>query len=217
MYHLRQLDIVDPALLAGTHIDLIGLGGIGSSAGQVLARCGCSDMRAFDPDVVDAVNLGSQQYRVSDAANAVPKAIACREIWREATGIEVEAVVDDATRYDLRGVVIAAVDSMATRAAIWERVRDRPAVDWLIDGRMGGESGSLFAVRPMLLADARFYAASLYGDSEAAETTCTARAVAYNTAWIGSLIGRYVKRIVVGEPVERRIDFDLRSLVLVVD
>jgi len=216
MIYTRQLGIVDSECLSALHVDLVGLGGIGSPTGMLLTKLGCRDMRVFDFDTVEEVNLCSQMYRLADARDGVPKARACRSIWRDMSGVEVEAVAEDATAHQLRGIVILAVDSMATRVALWERIRDRPQVEWLIDGRMGAESGTILTVQPVLSADRRLYESTLFPDEEALDLPCTGRAVIYNTFWIASLICRQVKRLVMDEPVESRIDFDLDGLMLVI-
>lgn len=218
MDYVRQLDIVAPDLLAATHIDLVGLGGIGSPTGLLLTKMGCRDIRVFDGDIVEAVNLASQIYRLEDATQGTEKAVACRSIWKEFSGISVEAVVARVQDQALRGIVILAVDSNAARTAIWERcIRDCPQITWLIDARMGAESGTLFTVKPVFPADQRFYEASLYADEEAYILPCTGRAVLYNTLWIAALVGRQVKRIVREQSIERRIDFNLDDLTLIVE
>jgi len=93
----------------------------------------------------------------------------------------------------------------------------RPQVDWLIDGRMGAEQGAILTVQPIQPADRRFYEATLFSDEEAVPAPCTARAIAHNTFWIAALICNQVKRIVMGQEVFRRIDFDLDSYMLIVE
>jgi ThiF family len=216
--YARQQGIVDPRRLAAAQIDLVGVGGVGSPTGLMLTKMGCWNMRVFDDDRVEHVNLASQIYPLKDAQHSTPKAVAARALWREFSGVEVEALVARAEGQALRGLVILAVDSMAARAAIWERsIQDSPRVEWLIDARMGAQSGSIFAVRPALPSDQRFYETSLYSDDEAYHAPCTARAVLYNTFWIAALIGRQIKRIVMEQVVERRIDFNLDDLQLLIE
>jgi adenylyltransferase/sulfurtransferase len=218
MDYTRQYDIVDPRRLASAHIDLVGAGGIGSPTGLMLTKMGCQDLRVFDDDRVEAVNLASQLYRLEDARHGAPKSVAAQQIWREFSGVEVDRVAGRAENHPLRGIVILGVDSMAARSAIWERrIRDCPQVEWLIDARMGAETGVIFTVRPFSSADQHFYQASLYADDEALALPCTGRAVLFNTFWIAALIGRLVKRIVMEQPIERRIDFDLDDLKLVIE
>ena len=218
MDYMRQRDLVDADTLARTHIDLVGLGGIGSPTGLLLTKMGCRDLRAFDGDHVEAVNLSSQLYRLEDAERRNPKALACQEIWRAFSDVEVAAVCDSAETHILRGIVLWAVDSMDARKVLWERLtRGVSFVPWLVDARMGAESGTLLSVRPALPGDRRWYESTLYEDAHTLDLPCTGRAVFYNTLWLAALIGRQVKRIVMGQRVERRIDFDLDQLTLLID
>lgn len=207
MDYTRQLTICDPERVGAVHVDLLGAGGIGSMTGMLLTKLGVHDLRVFDPDAVDDVNLASQLYRRADVGR--PKAVASSEIWGQFSDATVEAIPDAAEAHRLRGIVIVAVDGMAARDTIWDAVQQSPLVEWLIDGRMGAESGSIFCVRPGRLADSRWYESNLYTDNEAVDLPCTGRAVVYNTAFIGALISRLVKSIVMAQPVERRIDFHL--------
>ncbi len=211
----RQSDVCDPMLTAAAHVDLVGAGGIGSTTGLLLTKLGVANIRVFDFDKVEPVNLASQLFRLSDVGQF--KAVACRDVWTAFSDGNVEAVPQRGEVQDLRGIVILAVDSMAARAQLWEQVQRRPLVDWLIDGRMGLESGSIFSLRPGSFAERRWYEASLYDDADVLQLPCTGRSVIYNTAWIASLICRQVKRMLMRQPVERRIDFDLDRLSLVVE
>jgi hypothetical protein len=48
------------------------------------------------------------------------------------------------------------------------------------------------------------------------QLSCTGRAIAYGSLYIAALLGRQVKRIAMDQPVERRIEYDLDELMLVV-
>jgi molybdopterin/thiamine biosynthesis adenylyltransferase len=216
--YTRQRDIVNPERLAAIHIDLVGLGGIGSPTGMLLTKMGCSDVRAIDSDRVELVNLASQLYRLEDMQHGRPKALAAQAIWHAFSGVEAQAVVACAEEIALGGIVILGVDSMAARRAIWEqRIRDQPHIARLIDARMGAENGIIFTINPHSAHDQQFYELSLYTDAEGLPLPCSGRAVLYNTLWIAALIGRQIKRLAMDQPIERRIDFDLASLSLIVD
>ena len=96
------------------------------------------------------------------------------------------------------------------------RMRISAGVNWLIDARMGAESGTILTVRINDLAEEHFYETTLYSDDEALDLPCTGRAVVYNGLWLAALITRQVKRILIDQEVERRIDFDLNDLTLIV-
>ncbi len=116
--YTRQRDIVDPRRLAAVHVDVVGCGGIGSPTGLVLAKMGCTDLRAVDFDRVAPVNLSGQLFRLRDARAGAWKAEALREIYRDFAGIEAQVACAAAAEVALRGIVVAGVDSMAARQAI---------------------------------------------------------------------------------------------------
>ena len=209
--YTRQMDILDPGRLSAHHFDLIGVGGIGSPTGLLLTKMGATDVRVFDPDEVSEVNLPCQVYRTGDLGRS--KALASQELWQQFAGVRVEAVPSEAGDSRLRGIVVVGVDSMSARADIWDVcMRDQADVRWLIDARMGAETGVVFTLKPSLHADQLFYERSLYTDSDAQALPCTGRAVLFNTFFIAALIGRQVKRIVMRQQPEKRIDFNLDDL-----
>lgn len=214
--YTRQRDIVDPGRMAAVHVDVVGCGGIGSPTGLVLAKMGCTDLRAVDFDRVAPVNLSGQIFRLRD--EGAWKAEALREIYRDFAGIEAQVACAAAAEVALRGIVVVGVDSMAARQSIWEQVLRSPTVTHLVDGRMGATSGMVLTVRLDRPADRRGYESSLYDDDRAADLPCTGRTVLYNTFWIAALIARQVSRIVMEQrPPERRVDFDLADLSLMVE
>lgn len=216
--YTRQRDIVDPARLAAVHVDLVGCGAINSPTGLVLAKMGCTDLRAIDFGRVEPVNVSGQIFRLADARAHAWKAEALRDIYHAFAGVEVQAACVAAADVALRGVVVMGVDSMAARQAIWEQVLASPTVSHLIDGRMGATNGMVLTVRLDRPADRRAYESSLYDDDRAVDLPCTGRTVLYNTFWIAALIARQVSRIASEQsPPEYRVDFDLANLSLLVE
>ncbi|MDD9938652.1 MAG: HesA/MoeB/ThiF family protein [Myxococcales bacterium] len=111
--------------LADSRVLLVGAGGLGSAAGQVLARAGVGHLTVADDDVVDLSNLQRQTlYREADAGQ--PKApLAARRLQALAAevGHEVEVVAREmrvlpdgarelAGRFDL---VVEGGDNFATK------------------------------------------------------------------------------------------------------
>ncbi len=222
----RQQDIVDPDVMASLTVTIAGVGGIGSPTALVLSKLGVGKIVAIDPDHVEDVNLPGQLYRLQDAANATPKSEATRQICGEFAGAQVESVQDVAENQELEGIVVSAVDSMAARGRVWRSIIEQmdagsPSsggrVEWLIDARMGAENGTLYAVRPSSPLDQLYYESQLYRDDEALQLPCTGRATVHNGWWIASLIGRAITQVARGNSPERRIDFDLRDLSLIVE
>src|SRR5262245_61866228 len=63
--------------LGNSRVTLIGCGALGAMHAEMLARAGVSFLRLVDRDFIEESNLHRQvMYDESDAANALPKAIA---------------------------------------------------------------------------------------------------------------------------------------------
>ena len=208
----RQLDIVSADEL-DFPITLAGAGGIGSPLALALAKMGCRRLAIYDPDVVEAHNLPNQLYRLNDVGR--PKVEALAELLREFAPLELEARQEQLAGQALRGVVLSAVDSMASRQAIWHgSVRWKPAVPLYVDARMGAELCRVLTINPTDPDDVAAYEASLCGDEEAAEDVCTAQAIIYNTFGVTALAANQVKRYARGEALERDLFFDFATLTL---
>lgn len=188
----RQLDLVDMKQLAALPVTIIGAGGIGSPTALTLARMGVERITVYDFDTVEDHNLATQSYRLKDIGRKKVEALA--EIVAEATGTAITAKAERWVAQPLRGVVIAAVDSIEVRKEIWAAVKERPAVRLFIEGRMGGEHYHVFGVRPCDPAHIRRYEVELFPKEQAAELPCTARAIIFNVQAIAADIGNMVKR-----------------------
>jgi molybdopterin/thiamine biosynthesis adenylyltransferase len=213
--YLRQLEILSPQQLRRFQFTLVGAGGINSAVAILLVKMGvpAEHMTIYDPDGVEAHNLPNQMFFCKH--QGLSKVEALKRV--------IKAFVGDAPRVvpkaidgtePLQGIVISGVDSIQSRQAIWAAVRYNARCPLYIDGRMGGLAGLIFTVRPHHPDDVNFYEGSLHPPEASVEEPCTARAIVFNTMFIGSLVANQVKKFVAGEPFSRLISFDLRSLQL---
>ncbi len=208
----RQLDLVSAEEL-DFPVVLVGAGGIGSPLALALAKMGCKRLALYDPDIVEAHNLPTQMYRLSDIGR--PKVVALAELLCQFAPLHVEVRQERVGAQTLRGVVISAVDSMASRQAIWQGcVRYRAAVPLYFDARMGAEVCRVLSVNPSDPDEVRAYEGTLHSDEEAVEDVCTAQAIIYNTFAVAALVANQVKRHARGEPLERDVIFDFATLTL---
>ena len=91
-------------------------------------------------------------------------------------------------------------------------------IDRFVSVRMGAESGTVIVVRPHRAADHIWYESNaLYPDERAMPLPCTGRATSYCASIAATLAVRTVKRLMLAQPVERQVDFDLGGLMFVVD
>src|SRR6185295_6306084 len=105
---------------------IIGCGALGSAQAESLARAGVGRLRIVDRDFVEFSNLQRQtMFTESDAAERLPKAIACANHLREIDrGIEVEPEIADVNFSNIErlianaDVVLDGTDNFATRYLI---------------------------------------------------------------------------------------------------
>jgi hypothetical protein len=104
---------------------------------------------------------------------------------------------------------------MAARSGIWQAsARYQPAVQLLIDARMGGEVGRLLAISPTDPDDVAFYESTLHDDADADPEPCFDQSVGYATLVLGGLVAAAVKRFATGEPTRGETVIDLATLTL---
>lgn len=208
----RQLDFVTPDQL-DVDVHVVGVGGLGSPIALALAKLGCPRIHLYDPDSVEPHNLPNQVYRVRDVGR--PKVEALAELLQEFVPAAVTPHTEKVGVADLSGIVVSAVDSMASRRAIWEgSVRYRTGVRLLVDARLGGEVGRVLAVLPASPIDVDRYEATLFADAAAYEDACTAQATIYTGFGVAALVAGAIKRHVRQQelPWDQVLDFTTSTL-----
>lgn len=194
--HLRQLEIL-PEEMLNQSVAIIGLGGIGSPTAYMLAKMGMKNLTIYDFDEVDTHNISTQFYGLLDVGKF--KTISLENRIRDELGMTVKAFPAKVQKIPSTDIVITAIDSMDERIKIFNATEEFPK--WIIDARMGLEFCRIYAFSPFDMYAVEQYKKSLYPSSEAEELPCSARAVVYNTFFIGSIITSIVKKILVGEEV----------------
>ncbi len=204
----RQLDLL-PLEVLDTPVVIVGAGAVGSFVALTAAKMGLTRITVFDDDAVDVGNLPGQFYRLSDLGRLKVHALA--DLIRSFEGVDITAHARRFQGGRLRGVVVAAVDNMASRRAIWEAVQLDPQVSMLIDCRMGGLVARVHSVVPSDPAAGRRYEASLHADAEAVEEPCSARTILFTVLGISSIATRLVRMHLVGQELPREVvqDFQL--------
>ena len=198
----RQLDLL-PLETLTTPVTVIGAGAVGSFVTLTLAKMGLSQLTVFDDDIVDAGNLPSQFYRLEDLGKRKVQALAAL-----VTSFEDVQIVAITRRFEggpLGGIVVGAVDSMASRRLIWDAVRFDPRVRLLLDCRMGGLVSIVRPVRPANPTIVRGYEATLHSDAEALEEPCSARSILFNVLGIASTVARLVRAELIGLELPREV------------
>lgn len=166
-------------------VTLIGAGSVGSFIALLLARQGIEDLLVLDADDVASHNVPMSAYRPKDVGRS--KVHALQEIVLEATGLKITAIDNMYTDHPLRGTVIASVDTMDARTAIWKSVRMNPNIDILIDTRVYERFVEVYFVRPCLPEDIQAYESRLYPQGTTVKRTCGNHGIAFMANLVASL------------------------------
>jgi hypothetical protein len=156
-------------------INVVGAGSLGSFTVQILTKMQPSlscPIAVWDFDRVEQHNVNNQIYSAGYKGRLKVRALS--SIIYELGGpniITLPFAVDKDS--DLRGVVVVAVDSMAARKIIFDLCRFDYSVDYLIEARMGGHLGRIFALDPKNPIAITRYEQSLHGDDNIANPVCT--------------------------------------------
>ncbi len=140
--------------LAGSHIVVVGCGGIGSPAIQYLAAAGVGTLTLIDDDVVEASNLQRQTIFAHGDLGAAKAAAAAAWVGRFDPALAVRAVAERLDAANARAllagadVVLDGCDNFATRLAVSDacvglRVPLASAALGRFQGQVGNFAGHL--------------------------------------------------------------------------
>lgn len=185
----RHVDVIDPGDWTKP-IHIIGAGATGSWVTLFLSKLGFSDVRVHDFDDIEEHNLPNQCFKHEQVGKN--KALAISEIATE-FGTPVKHTNQEVTGEDLSGIVVVLTDSMSSRKEIFDNVKLKHRVDYLIETRMDYNNGRIYCFNPQVLADVQRYNSTLYSDEEAdlasGPSACGASQTVIGTsAYIASLV-----------------------------
>jgi hypothetical protein len=227
---LRQRDILTPDQAAGVDIDIVGAGSLGGAILVCLCKMGFGirgRITVTDFDRCESHNLATQWFRGSDVLRRRPKAEALEEMvaWicsREIVAVDARFTGQEGRR--LGPVVILAVDSLEERRRIWNRLKRRREVRFVLDARMGAELVEIYCVETAArtgegrgddhAAAIAEYEGSLESDGEEYPEPCTRRAIFYTVLGAAAFAGSLLRAYVLGEEYPRHIAFDFRNFFL---
>jgi len=137
-------------------VAIVGLGALGSVQADLLARAGVGALRLIDRDFVELSNLQRQTlYEESDAAEALPKAVAAaRRLARVNSDVRIEPVVADLSPRNIEetlegaDLILDATDNFETRYLIND-FAVREGIPWIY-GAAVGSYGLKLAIVPGL-------------------------------------------------------------------
>ena len=207
---IRQWDLIPLAAL-DKKVTVIGAGAVGSLLVIELAKMGFSSIEVWDFDTVSVENLSSQWYPRGFIGR--PKTEALREVVEYFTG---DLIAIRTERYESGlldpGIIVTAVDSMATRRAIWEAHKRRSFDVVIVDPRMSAETGLIFVMHPGRERDIAEYEHTLYSDEAAMHEKCTAKATMYCAGLLASQTAKIIRDLAVGDrPVVRTLQWSVKE------
>ena len=140
--------------IQSARVVVVGLGALGSVQADLLARAGVGELRLIDRDFVELSNLQRQTlYQESDAAEALPKAVAAaRRLALVNSEVRVEALVSDLSPRNIEealegaAVILDGTDNFETRYLIND-FAVREGIPWIY-GAAVGSYGLKLAIVP---------------------------------------------------------------------
>ena len=183
---IRHLEVFSPDTFGDQHVDVIGVGATGSRIALGLAKLGISQIHVWDYDRVEAHNVPNQVFGNNDIG--LLKVEALQRVVMEQTGTMVTIHperVDGTQR--LGNIVFLLTDTMASRQEIWKAgLRYKPHVKFVIETRMGKNSGRLYAFNPSSPSHVRGWEETLYSDDVAEVSVCGTSITVGSTAEVVS-------------------------------
>jgi len=202
----RQADLVPQARLEGLTVDVIGVGAIGRQVALQLVAIGATQLRLFDFDTVELINVTTQGYSQRDDIGILKVEATRRALLAIEPAIRVESVAD---RYrpeqGASEAVFCCVDSISARKAIWRAVRDQ-CTFWC-DGRMLGDVARILTVNSHAGHD--HYASTLFPQGEALAGSCTSRSTIYCASIAAGLMLHQFTRWLRDVPVDPDLSLNL--------
>lgn len=169
-------------------VTLIGAGAIGSNVAVMLARMGVEKITVYDDDSIDSHNIAPSAYGSADFAT--PKVEALKALIARDTEVIISQKQTMYAGEKLKGTVIVCVDSMRARKLVWERVKNNPLVDILIDTRTAEKFWQVFAIEPCRAEDVAHYEHFLaYDDEEAAPQMCGLHGIIFVSLAVAAEVG----------------------------
>lgn len=206
----RQMDLI-PMKVLDLPIKVIGAGAIGSFAVLQLVKMGFEDIEVWDFDTVSIENMSCQFFRFKDIGK--PKVVALKELIKDFTGVDI-AIHNERYKAELehRGIVIMAVDDMATRKELWTEIKDKLfMVKFVLDPRMGAEDCLLYVMNPHNPKDVASYEKTLYTNKDAVQERCTAKATIYTCNLLSGMVAKTVKNLACGENYPRISNWSVKN------
>jgi len=144
----RQSNLIDTKSITNTHVELYGIGSIGSWFALMLAKIGVTSISVWDFDKVEEVNCSAQAFGMNQVGQLKTEAL--YNLIKDQTGVKIEinnVEIKEETELDPRldSIQYCGVDSLPVRKLIFDKLNGSPA--YWIDSRIGGFEHSYYFLR----------------------------------------------------------------------
>ena len=194
---------------------ILGCGAIGSSAAVQICRMGGDNFYLYDYDQVEGVNIGVSQFNHSDIGKNKVDALK-EHLLSINPNVQVTTVHAMFEEYRYQGekdIAILGFDSMKSRleAVICLCKYKDAKPQYIIDGRMGAEHYQQYIIdQPTLTKYKKYW----YSDEEGSTEPCNAKATSYCSNMSGSFIANSVRKLIMGQPYNRKFSFNFPIMLL---
>ena len=173
MDYRKQINLID-AEEVNIPINIIGCGALGSWLVLFLLKMGFKNITVYDFDNIEEHNIPNQCFSESQVGMAKVEAMdsLCKMFNKDAEE-RVKFVNKKITArdvWDLKGIILCAVDSMKTRKVIYENSIRRGECDLFIEARLSIWGAYVYSLTKNTVFER--YEETLYADEEAEVSPC---------------------------------------------
>lgn len=170
-------------------VHIIGCGATGSWVAMLLAKMGIQDIHLHDFDRVEEHNLPNQLFNTEHIDR--PKIFATAQMIYNCSKDTAVSLHEDRVTGEtpLQGIVFVLTDTMSSREDIFKKaLKNNIHVPLVIETRMGGEGGRIYAVNPCDKNQVNQYQQTLYSDEDSVVSACgVSQSLAPTAAMIAGL------------------------------
>lgn len=173
MDYRKQINLIDVEEV-NTPINVIGCGALGSWLVMFLLKMGFKNITVYDFDNIEEHNIPNQCF--SESQIGMPKVEAmdslCKALNKDAEE-RVKFINQKITArdvWDLKGIILCAVDSMKTRKVIYENSIKRGECDLFVEARLSIWGAYIYSLTRNTVFER--YEETLYADEEAEVSPC---------------------------------------------
>jgi sulfur carrier protein ThiS adenylyltransferase len=173
---------------------------------------GVANITVYDFDVVSIENMNNQFYRFKDIGK--PKVEALASLIEDFTGVKIAAHNRKFVEFDVmntRGVLVTALDTMEGRAMVHKALGSYHNVSHVIDPRMSAEFFVQYALAPSSKEQMDVWNTTLFKDSDAVPTPCTAKSTVYTATLAAGHVVKTIKNILLSEPYPRSVNWNIKA------